>query len=315
VTATPEYRKAFSDFLAFGVQSRALSATSPADGGYLVAPITMATGLLKFLDNMVFIRQKATVYPALVQSASLGIVSLDSDPDDADWTSELGTGNEDSAMAFGKRELKPFPLAKRIKVSNKLLRQVSSAESIVQNRLGYKFGVTQEKAFLTGSGSNQPLGLFTASANGISTGRDVSTDNTSNAITADGLINAKYAVKEQYQRRGEWIFHRDAVRNIRKLKDSQNQYIWQPGLAGGQPDTLLDRPINQSEYAPNTFTTGLYVGIFGDLSFYHIADALTLTIQRLVELYAASNQTGYIARLETDGMPALEEAFARVKLA
>jgi HK97 family phage major capsid protein len=70
-----------------------------------------------------------------------------------------------------------------------------------------------------------------------------------------------------------------------------------------------------SEYAPNTFTTGLYVGLIGDWSQYWIVDALDLTIQRLVELYAETNQTGFIGRMETDGAPVLAEAFARVKLA
>lgn len=78
---------------------------------------------------------------------------------------------------------------------------------------------------------------------------------------------------------------------------------------------LLGSPFNMSEYAPNTFTTGQYVGIFGDFSNYWIADALDMQVQRLVELYAATNQTGLIGRMETDGMPVLAEAFARVKLA
>ena len=74
-------------------------------------------------------------------------------------------------------------------------------------------------------------------------------------------------------------------------------------------------PVFMSEYAPNTFTTGLYAGIIGDFSFYWIADALDMQLQRLVELYAAANQTGFLMRSETDGMPVLEEAFARLKTA
>ena len=83
----------------------------------------------------------------------------------------------------------------------------------------------------------------------------------------------------------------------------------------GQPDMLLGRPFYANEYVPNTFTTGLYVGIFGDFSYYWIADALSLEVQRLEELYAEANQVGLIGRLETDGQPVLPEAFARVKLA
>jgi len=318
--ATDEYRQAFGGWLSNGFtgldgdQTRALQADINVTGGYLQAPMTMVAELLKFVDNAVIIRQKANVFQAN-GAKSLGVPSLDTDMDDADWTSELGTGNEDSAMAFGRRELAPHPLAKRIKVSNTLLRVSSiSAESIVAQRLAYKHAISQEKGFMTGTGAQQPLGLFTASAFGISTGRDVSTDNTTSSVTADGLINAKFALKAQYQATGEWIFHRDAVKQIRKLKDGNGQYLWAPGLQG-MPNTLLDRPVNITEYAPNTFTTGLYVGLFGDLKFYWIADNLSLTVQRLVELYAATNQTGFIGRLETDGMPVLEEAFARVKLA
>ncbi len=111
------------------------------------------------------------------------------------------------------------------------------------------------------------------------------------------------------------MFHRDAVKQIRKLKDGNGQYIWQPSLQAGQPDAILNRPVTMSEYMPNTFTASQYVGIIGDLQWYWIVDALTLTIQVLVELYAETNQNGYIGRLEADGMPVLEEAFTRVKLA
>jgi HK97 family phage major capsid protein len=319
-TATAEYRSAYAKLLAFGKdalngdEQRALQADSSTIGGYLVMPQQMVDGLIKALDNDVLIRAKATKYQ-VPAAASLGVPSLDTDPADANWTTELGVGSEDSSMAFGKRELRPHPLAKLIKVSNKLLRQVPSVESLVTSRLAYKFAVTQEAAFMTGSGAGQPLGVFTASSQGISTGRDVSTGNATTAFTVDGLINVKYSVKAQYQRSGEWIFHRDAVKMLAKLKDGEGQYLWQPSKTEADPDMLLGRPVNMSEYAPNTFTTGLYVGIFGDFSYYWIADALDMQIQRLVELYAATNQTGMIGRMETDGMPVLEEAFARVKLA
>ena len=82
----------------------------------------------------------------------------------------------------------------------------------------------------------------------------------------------------------------------------------------GQPDILLGKPVNISEYAPDTFTSGLYVGMYGDLSQYWICDSLALEIQVLVELYARTNQIDYITRIETDGAPIMPAAFARVKL-
>lgn len=298
-------------------EHRALSEGSAVDGGYLVPAEQFVTNLLKKVDDIVRIRTLATVYK-LNKAVSLGVPSLETNVSDADWTSEVGTGSEDTAMQFGKRALFPAALAKRVKISDTLLRNSPlPVEQIVMDNLGMKFGVTQEKGFLTGNGASQALGVFTASANGISTARDVSTDNTSTAITVDGLINAKFALKEQYMMslKTAWMFHRDAIRNIAKLKDTTNQYLWEQSIRAGQPDTLLGFPVYMSEFVPNTFTTGLYVGILGDFSYYWIAESLEFRVQRLNELYAEKNQVGFIGRLEIDGMPALEEAFVRVKLA
>jgi HK97 family phage major capsid protein len=185
----------------------------------------------------------------------------------------------------------------------------------VLNRLAYKFGITTEKAYMVGTGAQQALGVFTASNNGIPTTRDYSTGNTQTSIMMDGIIGAKYQLKGNYMPRARWIFHRDAMAQIAKLKDGDGQYIWRGSTVTGEPDRLCNLPYHMSEYAPNTFTAGLYVGILGDFSQYWIADALDMEVQRLVELYAESNQIGLIGRMETDGMPVIGEAFVRVKLA
>ena len=322
--ASPEYRAVYSRWLLDGndglrsaneVERRALEATGGPQGGFLQAPMEFMNELIVFLKNLTFIRQRATVMP-LVSARTMGAASLDNDPADADWTSEIATGGEDSTMSFGMREMTPHPSAKLIKVSNKLMRVTAGrVETLLRDRLGYKFGVTEEKAFLTGSGVNQPLGVFTASASGIPTSRDISTGNTTTAVTFDGLIAAKYALKAQYQPKAAWAFSRTLVQNISQLKDGEGQYIWKLSVREGEPDRVLGLPFFMSEYVPNTFTTGKYVAVIGDWSFYWIADALTLELQRLSELYAASNQTGFIGRMELDGQPVLAEAFARVKLA
>lgn len=296
---------------------RALQADADIYGGFLVAPPQFVLKLIQAMDNEVFIRGMATVYP-VTKSESLGAPSLDNDPADPSWTAEIATGSEDSTISFGKRELTPHPLAKIIKVSEKLLRvSAMDVESLVTSRLAYKFSVTAENKYLNGTGDNQPMGVFTAATAGfgISTSRDVSTGNTATAITFDGLTEALYSLKAQYHPRATWIFHRTAIKNLRKIKDGEGQYIWQPDVKGGQPDMIMGRPYKMSEYCPCTFTAGLYVGIIGDFSYYWIADALNMRVQRLSELYAATNQVGFIGRLESDGMPVLEEAFARVKLA
>jgi len=311
--------KAFRSFLVNGRGSltgeelRALQVDSPTAGGYLVAPQEFTAELIKAIDDQTFIRQLATVLP-VTAAESLGAASLDADPADATWTSELGTGSEDSTMAFGKRELKPYPLGKRIKVSRRLLRLASAAEGIVRDRMAYKFGITLEKAAMTGSGAGQPLGVFTASNDGIPTSRDVATGNAATYPTLDGLIEAKYALKGGYWQRAAWIFHRDIVKLIAKLKDGEGRPALELASTPGMPDRLLGLPLYVSEYAPNTATSALYVGIVGDFSYYWLAEALQFELQRLDELYAESNQVGFIGRLEADGMPVLAEAFARVKL-
>lgn len=294
---------------------RALQADADIAGGYTVAPPLFVAKLIQAVDNFTFMPGLSTTY-TLAKNESLGAPALETDIEDAEWTGEITTADEDTAMDFAKRELTPHPLSKLIKASRKLLRSsVLNIESIVADRLGYKMAVPKETAYMEGSGSNQPLGLFTASAFGISTGRDVSTGNSDTQIKGDGLIEAFYTLKAQYMQRATWIFHRNALKQIRKLKTGDGVYIWQAGIAGDRPSTILGRPYNMSEYCPHTFTTGLYVGIVGDMSFYWIVDSLFLEIQRLNELYAATNQVGFIARAESDGMPVLEEAFVRVTLA
>jgi HK97 family phage major capsid protein len=318
-----EYESAYRSYLASGLRNvtpqelRALQADSDTTGGYIVTPQQFITSLIKAVDDQVFIRQLATKF-TVEKAESVGAPSLDTDIGDPEWTAEIKTGSEDSSMEFGKRELHPHPLARRIKVSNKLIRvSVLNIDALVRDRLAYKVAIIHERAFMNGSGAGQPLGLFTASDKGISTARDVSTGNTATSIGADNLFEMAYTLKGQYLGRPstKWLFHRLALKIIRKLKDNNNQYLWQPGLTQGQPDMILGIGVINSEHVPSTFTTGQYVGILGDFSFYWIVDALDAAIQVLDQLYAETNQTGYIIRAESDGMPVLEEAFVRSKLA
>ncbi|MBU1748836.1 MAG: phage major capsid protein, partial [Chloroflexi bacterium] len=319
---------AFRSFLldgprALSVMEPALRATLQADndigGGFLTAPEEFVNMLLQGVDNQVFIRQRVAARGGLHQvegADSLGVPTLDTDLDDPDWTTELGTGSEDTAMEFGKRALRPHPLAKRIKVARTLLRRSRlGVDRIIRDRLSYKFGVAMENNYLNGTGANRPLGMFVASDQGIGTGRDVTCGAVvADVIAGDDLITALYTLKPQYHANAVWIMHRDLARKIRQLKTSDN-YLWQAGLSGA-PATILDLPYILSEYAPNTFTANQYIALLGDLGFYWIADAIdTLEVQVLTELYAETNRNGYIARLESDGMPVLAEAFVRVKMA
>jgi HK97 family phage major capsid protein len=312
------YRSAFHDWMVRGNkiekdELRVLQVGSGVLGGYLVMPTQLVDRVLAAMDNLVYIRQWGTVF-AVPMADSLGVPALDSDLADPTWTTELFIGSEDSSLTLGKRELHPHPLAEYIKISNRLMRMVPNVESFVVQRMAYKFGVVQENSAMNGKGAGEWLGVFTASESGIPTSRDVSTGNTATSIQFDGLIEAKYTLKSQYWPNARWIFHPSAGKQIAKLQDDAGQYIWRESVRVGEPDRLLGIPDYMSEYAPSTFTTGQYVGVLGDFSYYWIADSLDMEMQRLVELFAANNQLGLIGRLESDGMPALGEAFVRIKL-
>lgn len=319
--ATREYEAASRAFLRAGIgifgpeERAALSAGIDTEGGYTYPSEQFVNQLIKFIDDSTFIQQMATVLP-VSNADSLGAPSYDTDAADFEWTSEITIPSTDTTMAFGKRQLHPHPLAKEIDITTTLLqRSLIPMESFIAQRMAYKMGITREKHYLTGTGSNQPLGVFTATAQGISTSRDISTGNGTTEFTYDGLVNAKMTLKGGYQAGSVWMFHRDAIKMLMKIKDGQGRPMWQPSMLQGQPDTLLGNPILMSEYVPNTYTTGLYAGIIGDFSFYWIAEAMTFRIQRLNELLARTRQVGFIGVQEIDGMPVLEEAFVRVKLA
>jgi len=312
--STPGYAETFNRALLGDCtedEKRALQADKDQAGGFLVAPEKFVAQLIQSMDNLVFMRQKATTF-LVPKAAGLGFPALQNDVSDLIWTQEIKTGDEDTTMDFDKRELFPHPFAKRIKVSKKLLRMSQlNVDALVRERLTYKVATVEENAFMNGDGTNKPLGLFVASSTGISTSRDKNTHNTTSALKADNLIECKYTLLTQYQARSEWILHRDILKMVRKLKTGDGDYIWRTGIATDRPDTILDRPYNLSEYAPNTISSGNYAAIIGDFTFYYIATALDMQIQVLTELYAETNQAGYIIRAETDGMPVLEEAFVR----
>jgi HK97 family phage major capsid protein len=283
--------------------------------GYLTAPVDFRDTVIRGLDNLLFIRQISNVVGPIGAAQSLGFPFRKTQAADATWVGEVNAAVEETTLDFGRREFKPNKMAKLIKLSRTLINHAPIAESAVQREILYSVGIGAENAYLNGNGTGQPLGIFTANSSGISTNRDVATGNTATAVTFDGLINAKYAVKQQYQRNASWVVHRDFAKNVAKIKDGEGNYIWFAGVVNGQPDRLLGAPVYMSEYAPNTFTTGQYVGVYGDFrEGYWIADADALRVQVLKELYAVTNQVGYIVDYFGDGAPVLEEAFSRVKL-
>lgn len=176
-TKEEQRQAAFNTFLQHGEnalnrEQRSLLADSEKQGGYITAPQHFVNELITELDESVFVRNYATIH-RINSGDSIGAPALEEDFEDADWTSEIKTGKE-TDLKFSKRELKTNPLNKRVKVSQKLLRNSAiNVETLIRNRLRYRFQVTEEKAFMIGNGNKQPLGLFKTSKDGISANRDI----------------------------------------------------------------------------------------------------------------------------------------------
>lgn len=292
------------------VQRKALSVGSDVSGGFLVASEVMYAGIVEALEDAVFMRREGNVLPPLTSATTLRVATA-GDLDDATWTSEIATGTTDSATPFGSRGLTPHPLAKPVKVSNTLLRLASiDVEAWVRGEIANRFAEAEESAFMVGTGAQQPEGVFVSSLP-----TDVTCTSSTTIAYAD-LVNVETALKSQYMSGASWIIHRTILGELMLLLDGNSRPILREIPGGGTQMQLFGYPINRSEYAPSSSATGLYVAALGNWKrAYWIADTLNTTIQVVDQLYAASNETGYFARKETDGMVVDGNGVVRLKMA
>lgn len=311
-------RDIFNRYLKYGVDSlapaefRALQGDKDVLGGFLQVPVEVASAIFADLDNELFIRKLATVFK--VQNAeSFRVPKMDHDFGSPTWTAELGTGSEDSNMNFEAVQFNPRPLARRIKISNDLLRISHVApEAFVRQRMAQVLSQVLENAYLNGV-SPGPLGVFVASNSGISTARDVTASSTTE-VKYDDLISAVGTLKYQWRKGAVWVCSRTVETQLRKLKDGMGRPILENPIDATKPPSLLGFPLYVSEYAPTTMTSGNYVMALGNFQYYYIIDGMNVQVTRLVELYAETNQLGLIIRYTGDGNVVSENAFVRVKL-
>jgi len=291
-------------------ENRAQVAGKGEKGGYLYASETFMMELLRDVDDAVITRQHARKF-RLPESDSMGVPTVTTKMTDADWTSELGIPTRDQ-MTFGKRALTPHPLAKEAPVSKVLIAKAPGIMTIIREELARIVGTAEENAFMTGDGSNKPLGAFVASADGIPATRDVSTSATATLIKFDNLKSIKNTLKQQYWPNARWMMHRDRMQQIAKEKDGNGRYLLVDSVvAGDLSQTLLGFPVDLNEYAPNTTGSGNYSCIFGDWNYYWVVDGLDTSVIRLEEIYARQNLDLFIIRAMVDGAPVRAEAFVR----
>ena len=299
--ATDRYKKTFWNAMRrknFYDVENALQVGTDSEGGYLV-PDEFEHTLVEALEEENFFRSIATVIQTSSGDRKIPVVATKGT---ASWIDEEGAYPE-SDDSFGQVSIGAYKVATMLKVSDELLNDsVFDLEAYISKEFGRRIGAKEEEAFFTGDGKGKPTGIFNA-AGGASDGVTTAAA----GITFDDVMDLFYAVKSPYRKKAVWVLNDTTVKALRKLKDNNGNYIWQPSVQAGQPDMILNRPYHTSAYVPEV-AAGAKVMAFGDFSYYWIADRQGRSFKRLNELFAANGQVGFLASQRVDGKLILSEA-------
>jgi len=306
--STEEYRNAYMTYLRLGRNGlephevRALQVGTDSEGGYLV-PDEFEKTLIQGLEERNIMRGLATV----ITTSGDRQVPVVSSHGTASWIAEEGAFSE-SDEAFSQVVLSAYKVGTLIKVSEELLNDSAfDLEAYIAAEFARRIGTAEEAAFINGDGTGKPTGVIGSAGVG-------KTAASASAITADELIDLYHSLGRPYRVKATWLMADSTAKVIRKLKDNDGQYIWQPGLQAGQPDRILGRPVAISDDVPAIAASAKVIA-FGDFSYYWIADRQGRVFQRLNELYAVNGQVGFRAYQRVDGKLTLAEAVKVLQMA
>jgi HK97 family phage major capsid protein len=307
--ASDEYKRAFWNAMrskAAGYEVlNALQVGTDSEGGYLV-PDEFERTLVEALQEENIFRTMAKIIQTASGDRKIPVVASKGT---ASWVDEEGAIPE-SDDAFGQVSIGAYKLATMIKVSEELLNDsVFNLESYIAREFARRIGAKEEESFFIGNGTGKPTGIFNATG-GAELGVTAAS---ATAITVDEIMDLFYSLKSPYRKNAVFVMNDSTVKAIRKLKDGNGQYLWQPSISAGQPDTILNRPVKTSAYVP-AIAAGAKTIAFGDFGYYWIADRQGRSFQRLNELYAATGQVGFKATQRVDGKLILSEAIKVLKM-
>ena len=261
-----------------------------ADGGYLV-PEEYDSRLIETLKEENIMRSLATT---ISTSGQHKINVAASDPAAA-WIDEGGALNFGDSK-FAQVLLDAHKLHVAIKVTEELLYDSAfNLESYILSSFGQALANAEEDAFLNGDGTGKPTGIF-HKTNGGTFLKDIP------AIKSDDMIDLIHALKRPYRKNASFIMNDKTVSSIRKLKDNNGAYIWQPSYQQNEPDRILGYPVYTSAFAPENAIA------FGDYRYYNIGDRGTRSFKELTELFAGNGMIGFVAKERVDGKLVLKEA-------
>lgn len=297
--ASDEYRKAMLDAFRsnFKRVSNILQEGVDADGGYLV-PEEYDHRLIDTLSEENIMRRLATT----ITTSGEHKINIAATKPAASWIEEGGALTFGDAT-FSQILLDAHKLHVAIKVTEELLYDNAfNLEGYILDQFGKALGNAEEDAFLNGDGTGKPLGLFVATGGGTVAGTLTA------AIKSDDMLDLVYALKRPYRKKASFIMNDKTLSSLRKLKDNNGAYIWQPSYQAGEPDRVLGYAVHTSAYAPEDAIA------FGDYKYYNIGDRGTRSFAELRELFAGNGMIGYVAKERVDGKLILPEAVQILKL-
>lgn len=269
-----------------------------ADGGYLV-PEEYDRRLIDVLEEENIMRSLGTK----ITTSGQHKINIAATKPAASWIEEGGSLTFGDAT-FSQIYLDAFKLHVAIKVTEELLYDNAfNLENYIITQFGRALANAEEDAFLNGDGTGKPLGLFAV------TGGGTVAETLTAAVKSDDVLSLVYALKRPYRRKASFILNDQTLASLRKLKDNNGAYIWQPSYQAGEPDRLLGYTVHTSAYAPADAIA------FGDYSYYNIGDRGTRSFAELKELFAGNGMVGFVAKERVDGKLVLPEAVQILKLA
>lgn len=304
--ATDEYKQSMLNALRSNFRriNNVLQEGVDSDGGYLV-PTEYDTRLIEGLTEENIIRKLATI----IKTGAERKINIAASTPAAAWI------DEGEALTFGDAKfdqinLDAHKLHVAVKVTEELLYDnVFNLETYILDKFARALANAEEDAFLNGDGVGKPLGIFAAAGGG----QIGVTTASATTITADEVINLIYSLKRPYRKNAAFITNDQTLAILRKLKDANGAYIWQPSYQVGEPDSLLGYPVYTSAFVP-TVAAGNPVMAFGDYSYYNIGDRGSHSFAELKELFAGNGMIGFVAKERVDGRLVLPEAVQILKM-
>lgn len=275
-----------------------LQVGTDTEGGFLV-PDEFEKKLISALEEENVFRPLATKIQTSSGDRKIPVITQKGE---ATWMEEeeAYTLSDD---AFGQIALSAYKVGTAIKISEELLNDsVFDLPSYIAKEFARRIGTKEEEAFLIGDGKGKPTGIFA-----VTGGAENGATTTGAAITFDDVIELFYSLKSPYRKKAVWVLNEQTVKALRKIKDNTGNFIWQPSVSAGLPDTILNRPYVTSVYAP-TIAAGAKAIAFGDYSYYWVADRQGRSLKRLNELFAMNGQVGFLASQRVDGKLILPES-------